>query len=105
MLVTFHSEAYANITMFGDVAVRLIKLMGYSGAIPGAIYTEDVPEALIRLKTAVTASGAAPAMPKRGDAARDVDKEEAVSLAQRAFPLMEMLEASIKAKCGVMWEK
>jgi hypothetical protein len=37
MLVTFRSEAYPSITMFGDVAVTLIKLMGHSGAVPSQI--------------------------------------------------------------------
>ncbi|HAJ92821.1 MAG TPA: hypothetical protein DCO71_09470 [Gammaproteobacteria bacterium] len=32
MLITFSSSAYANITMFGDVALRLLKLMGHSGS-------------------------------------------------------------------------
>ena len=42
MLVTFSSPAYADITMFGDVAVRLIKMMGHSGTIPSALLAEDV---------------------------------------------------------------
>ncbi|MEA1053075.1 DUF1840 family protein, partial [Lamprobacter modestohalophilus] len=33
MLITFETKAHANITMFGDVAVTLIKLMGHSGAV------------------------------------------------------------------------
>ncbi len=35
MPVTLFCPAYANITMFGDVAVRLLKLMGHSGTVPG----------------------------------------------------------------------
>ena len=31
MLVTFESRSYADITMFGDVAVHLLHLMGHSG--------------------------------------------------------------------------
>ena len=54
MLVTFKTEAYANITMFGEVAVTLLKLMGHSGTVPGALMAEDVPAALERLKAAVT---------------------------------------------------
>ena len=46
MLVTFSCSAYADITMFGDVAVRLLKLMGHSGTVPGAILAEDVQAAL-----------------------------------------------------------
>jgi len=37
MLVTFTTKAYADITMFGDVAVAMLKMMGYSGTVPSAI--------------------------------------------------------------------
>jgi hypothetical protein len=32
--------------MFGDVAVELLKLMSRSGTIPGALTSEDTPQAL-----------------------------------------------------------
>ena len=31
-----HTETHADILMFGDIAVQLLKLMGYSGTVPGA---------------------------------------------------------------------
>ena len=40
MLVTFSTSAYADITMFGDVALRLLKLMGHSATVPGAMRQE-----------------------------------------------------------------
>ena len=55
MLVTFRSKASADVVMFGDVAVRLIKLMGHSGVVPSAIFAEDVGAALCHLKQAVEA--------------------------------------------------
>jgi len=58
MLVTFSCPAYADITMFGDVAVRLITLMGHSGKVPGGLLAEDVQAALARLESAVHAEGA-----------------------------------------------
>jgi hypothetical protein len=98
MLVTFSCPAYPNITMLGEVAVRLIKLMGHSGAVPSALLAEDVPTALVRLEAAVAASEPAPA-------AEQNDDEEAVSVAQRALPLIELLRASAKANVDVMWDK
>jgi hypothetical protein len=35
MIVTFRSKAHADIMMFGDIAVNLLKLMGHSGTVPG----------------------------------------------------------------------
>ncbi|HSF46992.1 MAG TPA: DUF1840 domain-containing protein, partial [Burkholderiales bacterium] len=55
MLVQFQTPAYATITMFGGVAKTLLKMMGMTGDIPGAINAEDVPGALERLKQAVAA--------------------------------------------------
>ena len=34
MLVTFTTNAYADITMFGDVALAMLKMMGHSGTVP-----------------------------------------------------------------------
>lgn len=50
MLITFHTDAYEDITYFADVAKRLLSLMGHSGTIPGAIKSENLPEALERLQ-------------------------------------------------------
>ena len=52
MLVKFQTKSQATITMFGDVAVTLIKLMGHSGTVPSALLAEDVPAALARLTSA-----------------------------------------------------
>ena len=108
MLVTFRSEAYSNITMFGDVATKLLKMMGHSGTVPGAIMAEDVPAALARLKTGIEAVKAKPktdSTEKERDKNWKDDKEQDVSLAHRALPLLELLEASAKEKCNVMWDK
>ena len=55
MIVTFRSKAHADIMMFGDIAVSLLKLMGHSGTVPGALLAEEVPMALDHLRKAVAA--------------------------------------------------
>ena len=49
MIVTFTTKAYTDITMFGDVALSLLNMMGHSGTVPSAILAADVPEALTQL--------------------------------------------------------
>ena len=98
MLVTFSCPAYASITMFGNVAIRLLQMTGHSGTVPGAFRAEDVPGALARLQAALTRVSASEA-PAEGD-----DEEPAVSIQHRALPLVELLEAAAKANCDVMWE-
>jgi hypothetical protein len=112
MIVTFRSKAYADIMMFGDIAVHLLKLMGHSGTVPSALLAEDVPAALERLKAAIAASKAAEEaaddVRKDSDAEDEDDEnsdEHSVALAHRALPLIELLAASATAHCDVMWDK
>jgi len=100
VLVTFSCPAYADITMFGDVAVRLLKLMGHSGTVPGALLAEDIPAALARLEAAIEAEKQLP----EPQAPEAEDDEPAVSLPHRALPLIELLKAAAKAECNVMWD-
>ena len=102
MLITFSCSAYTNITMFGDVAVHLLRLMGHSGTVPGAILAEDIPAALECLVAAIQAEQQLPEQKQTGD---EEDSEPVVSLSLRAFPLIELLEAAAKKKCNVMWNK
>lgn len=98
MLVTFKTDAYASIIMFGNDALAMLKMMRHSGTIPSAILAEDVPAALNLLTAAVELQkGAQPPQDKASEAT-------AVSLANRALPLIELLNAAVKAKSDVMWE-
>jgi len=101
MLVTFSCSAYADITMFGDVAVRLIKMMGHSGTVPSALLADDVQAALDRLEAAVDAERQ---MPEPKDAVQNDDEDPPVSLTHRALPLIKLLKAAAKDKCNVMWD-
>lgn len=96
MLVTFTTKAYADITMFGDIALALLKMMGHSGSVPGAILAEDVPVSLSRLTAAISAEKKSPPIERTDD--------NAVSMAHRALPLIELFTAASKAKANVMWK-
>jgi len=101
MLIKFESDV-GSLTMFDDVAKPLLKLMGHTGTVPSAILPEDIPAALARLKAAVAAKPGAP-----GPAADKHTDEETgeipVSLKQRAFPLIELLERAASSRCEVVW--
>jgi len=103
-LITFSSKASADITMFADVATALLKHMGQSGVVPGAIVAADVPAALDRLRAAVAEKGAEPSGPASADRGREGEERLPVTLRQRAFPLVTLLEHAAKAKADVMWE-
>jgi hypothetical protein len=100
MLVTFKTKRYSNITMFGDVAVRLLQLMGHSGTVPGAVTAEDVPAALAKLRAGLAEHGQ-----EVVGQTRDADRDEPrIDLAHRAVPLIELLESAIRNEADVMWE-
>lgn len=100
MLVIFSCPAYANITMFGDVAEQLLKFMGHSGKIPGAILADDVPAALVSLQSALGTENQSP----KDHVVQEENTEPVISLAHRALPLIDLLNAAASEKCNLMWD-
>ncbi|HKJ51724.1 MAG TPA: DUF1840 domain-containing protein [Gammaproteobacteria bacterium] len=99
MLITFKTKAYASITMFGDVGTRMLEMMDFGAAVPGAIKPEDVPAALENLEKALGK------LPRQVESAGDDDDGQArVGLHTRAVPLIELLRAAIADEEYVRWE-
>ena len=56
MIITFSSPASGDVIMFGDVAQRMLDIMGKDGtAKQGIVTVEQLPDALARLKAAMEA--------------------------------------------------
>lgn len=114
MLVTFRSTATDSITMFANVATPLLKFMGASGSVPGALHATDVPGALQQLESALerlklrdhTDTAAPPAMNEdwSADDEDEKNREPPVELTVRAVPLISLLKRAAAAKAEVMWE-
>src|SRR5512135_2535364 len=105
MLVTFRSSAWGNITMFGDVAVTLLKMAGHSGTVPSALLAREIPSALASLKQELAAAD--PEKESRQSARpaiEDADEPPPVGIRLRAYPLIQMLSAAAEQQCDVMWE-
>ena len=100
MLIRFRSDA-GDMTMFGDVALELLRMMGHSGTVPSAILAKDIPAALDRLRKAVAAT---PAPAPRG-ADEEREKGPKVSLQQRAHPLIELLERCASNGWDLTWDR
>lgn len=106
MLVTFSTKVSADITMFGDVAVELLKHMGQTGVVPGALLGPDIAPALEQLKQrcrplATRPSGNAP--PSEDD--KDEERTPMISMRQRAVPLVQLLGAAARESADVMWRE
>jgi hypothetical protein len=101
MLVTFKCSAYADITMFGNVAKKMLEMMGFGSQVPGAIRVEDVPRALENLRRGLAA---VPDQPEPAGDEDDDGDEPAIGLHTRALPLLELLQAAIADESRVRWE-
>ena len=103
MLVTFKTKEHAGVTMFGKIAMDMVKMMGHSPNVPGAILAEDIPAALNRLEANIETRKDSP--PPRNETMDEEDDEPPVSIAHRAMPLIDLLKAAAAANNNVMWEK
>jgi Domain of unknown function (DUF1840) len=104
--VTFESKV-GRVTMFGDVAVQMIRMMGRSGTVPSALLAADIPGALAELRQAIDEATppADAAAETQDDGEEDADAKGRVSLRQRAFPLIKLLEDAARANSDVLWEQ
>ena len=99
MLVKFESDI-GSFTMFGEIAVTLLKMMGHSGTVPSAILARDIPSALDRLNQALAGySDPAPAPAPDGEAR----PEPQVALRTRAWPLIDLLTRAAEKNADVTW--
>lgn len=107
MLIIFKSKAAGDVMMFGDVAHSLMKIMGKAVTDQGIVTVEQLPEAIARLKAAVaedkTANPVIDHDERQFEKTPEGGKREAVSLARRAVPLIELLEYSLQEKVPVTW--
>ncbi len=108
-LVVFRSRAAAEIYMFAETAQRIFDILGRPAAPHGVFTPEQLPEALERLMRAVeqdrAPTQAAQAAQDAAALAGDLVPAAAqvVGLAQRAYPLLEMMRAAVKRHVDVTW--
>jgi chemotaxis protein histidine kinase CheA len=102
-MITFGSEVGPDIMMFDEVAHRMMDLMGKDQSARGVVTVEQLPDVIARLKDAIEQDKAQ----QRGQQPEDAGDEDAaparVGLAQRAVPLVELLEISLARKKPVTW--
>lgn len=108
MIVTFKSAAAGDVIMFADVAQRMMQIMGKEASGQGIVTVEQLPKAITRLRAAIAEDRAQLAAVAEEDRpqtepAPGNGKRPFVSLAQRAVPLLELLEWALKKKKPVVW--
>lgn len=103
-MITFKSGACADVMMFREVAKQMVEIMGKTLEQRGVITVEQLPDAISRLKQAVAEDRRlreAPPSEHEGD--DDDGGRSRVSVTQRALPLIELLECSLREDTAVTW--
>jgi hypothetical protein len=108
MLVRFMSQATANLLMFDDVARALLTVIGKACTQRGVITVDEMPAALVHLRTLVAhekrlkageASHEAMPVPEVG-----IEPHTLVGLPVRAQPFVKMLEQALREKKEITWD-
>jgi len=107
-LVVFRSKAAGEIFMFAETARRIFEIIGRKESLRGVITPADLPAAIDAIEAAIeaerardeAAAEAAEEAIRRGDPGAT---QRPVGLAQRAWPLLEMLRAAHKKSVDVTW--
>ena len=109
MLIIFKSDASADVIMHGDAGKKLIAACGKDPEdVKGIVTVAQLPDAIARLRAAIEEDRVRNAPPTEDDEAADREAGRTgmaapVSLAQRAWPLMDMLERAQREKVPVVW--
>ena len=117
MLVKFHSSTSGEVVMFAKDAGHLFAIVGKEGTARGVFTRQQLPDAMTRLHAAVDedkmAARHALAPPvDQGLEEEAVDDHEtprataveAITLAQRAHPLLLLMERTDKENGFILWE-
>lgn len=100
MIIKFTSENSGEFVMLSHVAEPLLKMMGASGNLKGAVSGDELRASLDRLETALRHH----TEPGKTQEEEDEDKELPVALGTRAVPLVQMLKTACESDSYVMWQ-
>ena len=103
MLIIFKSPASGDVNMLEKNARELLGLLGKNpDDRQGVITVEQLPAAINALQAEIAADKA---QPKNSAESHESDDgaEPEISLAQRALPLLQLLQNALKAKAMVTW--
>lgn len=105
MIYKFKSKAGADVIMLGPLGDQMLQLLGRTPSAQGIVTQDQLSSAISALEAAVADDEAAFAQQQAdAQAAGDkVPRREGVGLAQRAWPLIELMRHALKAGDDVVW--
>ena len=105
MLYRFKSKAGADVIMMADSADAVLRLMGREPAPQGILEQAALPGLIQALEAGVAADEAQfqRSVDEAKAAGEAVPRRQGVSLRQRAWPLHELMQRSLKEGADVVW--
>lgn len=106
MLIIFKSPTSGDVNMLEKNAQELLALLGKNpNDRQGVITVEQLPAAISALQAAIAADKARPKNNNESHESHESDDgaEPEISLAQRALPLLQLLQNAQKEKAMVTW--
>ena len=102
MHYVFRSRSAADLIMMGPIGDRLLHIIGKEPAPRGIIEAAALPAAIAAIEAAVEADRREGGGGGDAEAERD-PKEQRVGLAQRAWPLLEMMKRAQADRNDIVW--
>ena len=109
MLITFTSEAGADVVMFGEVARQFLRIMGEPDHPPGILRGNNIRLAADKLRAWLDEHSPQP-METNPATDEKLDKEDdelqqqkRINAKTRALPLLELMEAAYREQEDVIW--
>ena len=100
MHYVFRSRSDADLIMMGPIGDRLLHIIGKEPAPRGIIEAPALPAAIAAIEAAI-------ALDRRQHVGDDESAEDAkeprIGLAQRAWPLLEMMKRALADKNDIVW--
>ena len=105
-MIRFSTSAAGAVTMLDTSARDLLRMSGRPNAgARGGIAADELHGVIATLRGAIAAATPpADGAVTTGAASEDETQREAVSLHQRAYPLLDLLERAAKKNASVLWE-
>jgi hypothetical protein len=105
MLYKFKSKAAGDVIMMGPGGDQVLQILGREPAPKGILEVADMPAAMRAIEAAVLADEQAREQTEAEAATegKALPPREAVTLRQRAWPLLEMIKRSQAAKADIVW--
>lgn len=96
------------ITMLGDTALSMLKMMGIPPDIPGVLLPEDIPNAQASLKSALleieeNTQAPSSANPDEGDT--EEAEQKRIPLRYRAKPLLDLMSHALEEDKYIKWQE